>query len=110
MANEEIIDAEVVEDEGELITEIYYMLCYHVQSKRWYAAPYMIQVFTQGAGEVLEGNGLSGKWRPLEDGLEKDIDFDNIELISAFLRKANNLDGTNQESPQQILGQEVDAE
>lgn len=69
--------------------EIYYMLAYDVDSKKWFAADGMINVFTNGAGQVLAGSGMEGKWRSLEDGLEKDIDFDNMELLGEFLRQAN---------------------
>ena len=70
-------------------TEIYYLLCYDVVNKKWYAADDMLGNLTRGQGTVLEGEGNTGKFRPLEDGLERDIDFDNMELISEFIRKQN---------------------
>jgi hypothetical protein len=71
-------------------TEIYYLLCYDVVKKKWYAADQMLGNFTKGQGEVLEGEGTEGKFRPLQEGLEIDIDFDNTEALSEFIRKQNN--------------------
>jgi hypothetical protein len=50
----------------------------------------MLGNFTKGQGEVLEGDGAEGKFRPLNDGLETDIDFDNTEALSEFIRSQNN--------------------
>jgi hypothetical protein len=72
-------------------TEIYYLLCYDVVNKKWYAADHMLDALTKGEGQVLEGDGTQGKFRPLQEGLEMDIDFDNTELLGEFLRKANNV-------------------
>lgn len=69
--------------------EIYYMLAYDVDSGKWFAADAMLQVFTNGSGQVLAGSGMEGKWRQLEDGMEKDIDFDNTEVLSNFLKQVN---------------------
>lgn len=70
-------------------TEIYYLLCYDVVHKKWYAADDMLGNFTKGQGSVLEGEGEEGKFRPIKDGLEQDIDFDNMEAISEFIRNQN---------------------
>ena len=69
--------------------EIYYMIAYDPDTKKWMAADAMLQQLNDGSGQVLEGDGYSGKWRQLEDGMEKDIDFDNTELLTEFLRQAN---------------------
>jgi hypothetical protein len=71
-------------------TEIYYLLCYDVVNKKWYAADHMLGNLTKGQGQVLEGEGAEGKFRPLKDGMEADIDFDNTEALSEFLRNQNN--------------------
>jgi hypothetical protein len=71
-------------------TEIYYLLCYDVVDKKWYAADQMLGNLTQGKGQVLEGEGAEGKFRPLEGDLEIDIDFDNTEALSEFIRSQNN--------------------
>lgn len=70
-------------------TEIYYLLCYNVQEKRWYAADDMLGNLTKGQGQVLEGEGFEGKFRPLKEGLEMDLDFDNTEIITQFIREQN---------------------
>ena len=72
-------------------TEIYYLLCYDVTNKKWYAADHMLDALTKGQGQVLEGDGTEGKFRQLEEGIEMDIDFDNTEALSAFLKAQNNV-------------------
>jgi hypothetical protein len=71
-------------------TEIYYLLCYDVVEKKWYAADQMLGNLTFNKGQVLEGEGAEGKFRPLEGDLEIDIDFDNTEALSEFIRNQNN--------------------
>jgi hypothetical protein len=71
-------------------TEIYYLLCYDVVNKKWYAADQMLGNLTKNQGQVLEGEGEEGKFRPLNDGIETDIDFDNAEALSEFIRSQNN--------------------
>jgi hypothetical protein len=71
-------------------TEIYYLLCYDVDKKKWASADDMLGSLTKGQGQVLEGEGEKGKFRPLEEGLEADIDFDNTEALSEFIRSQNN--------------------
>lgn len=65
------------------------MLAYDPDSKRWMAADAMLQQLNNGSGQVLEGDGVEGRWRELEDGIEKDIDYDNVEALSEFLRTVN---------------------
>jgi hypothetical protein len=69
--------------------EIYYMLAYDTETKRWFNADAMINVLTNGNGSVLEGEGESGSFRQIEDGMEMDMDFENTELLTEFLRHAN---------------------
>lgn len=71
-------------------TEIYYLLCYDVDKKKWASADDMLGSLTKGQGQVLEGEENEGKFRPLEEGLEADIDFDNTEALSEFIRSQNN--------------------
>jgi hypothetical protein len=71
-------------------TEIYYLLCYNVDRKKWMPADEMLGALTKGQGQVLEGTGAEGKFRPLKEGLEADMDFDNTEAISDFIRNQNN--------------------
>lgn len=70
-------------------TEIYYLLCYSVNQKKWLPADDMLGNFTQNKGPVLEGEGAEGKFRPLEEGLETDLDFDNSEALTEFIRNQN---------------------
>ena len=70
-------------------TEIYYLLCYDVNHKKWFAADDMLGNLTKGQGIVLEGEGDMGKFRPLKEGIETDIDFDNTEALTAFIREQN---------------------
>lgn len=61
-----------------------------METKRWASADDMLGSLTKGQGQVLEGEGEEGKFRPLEEGLEMDIDFDNVEALSNFIRTQNN--------------------
>lgn len=70
-------------------TEIYYLLCYNVNQKKWLPADDMLGNFTKGQGTVLEGEGIEGKFRPLEDGLETDLDYDNTVALTEFIRNQN---------------------
>ena len=72
-------------------TEIYYLLCFDVYTKKWASADDMLGSLTKNQGQVLEGEGEEGKFRPLEEGLEMDIDFDNVELLSEFIKTQNNV-------------------
>lgn len=72
-------------------SHIYYLLGYDPENKKWYSADELL-CFMTSSGQVLEAEDDSEeppKWRSLEDGLETDIDFDNTELLSQFLKKAN---------------------
>jgi hypothetical protein len=71
------------------VREIYYMLAYDPDDKKWMAADAMLQQLNNGSGQVLEGDGFEGKWRELEDGLEKDVDYDNVQALSDFLKTVN---------------------
>lgn len=70
--------------------EIFYVVAYNKQTKKWRAADEMIGVWTEGEGpvRVVSEDGKT-TWRELEDGLEKDQDFDNTEVLTEFLGKTN---------------------
>lgn len=70
-------------------TQIFYLLGYDVKTKKWFSADDLLGVFTDNKGPVLEGDDIEGKFRPLEDGVEKDLDFDNTEALGQFLRTQN---------------------
>lgn len=70
-------------------TEIYYLLCYDVNEKKWYSADFMLGNLTQNKGQVLEGDGAEGTFRPLQEGMEADIDFDNTEALTRFIQEQN---------------------
>ena len=90
VVSQEIANPEVPDDpDAPETTEIYYMLCYNVQMGKWYSADGMINVLTNGSGTVLEGKGSKGHWRHLAEGLEADLDYDNVEALGEFLRSVN---------------------
>jgi hypothetical protein len=70
-------------------TEIYYMLCFDTKTKKWYPADEMLGVLLKSQGPVLEGEGSEGKFRPIAEGLEADLDYDNIEKLGQFIRSNN---------------------
>ena len=73
--------------------EIFYILAYNNATKKWRSADEMIGVFTEGDGPVrVIKDEETVEWREVEDGIEKDIDFDNTILLTAFLRDVNNQD------------------
>jgi len=74
--------------------EIYYLVAYEKESGKWRSADEMLEYLVVGStGEnspvhyIDEEEGA--KWRPLEDGLEKDLDFDNAQALGGFLRQMN---------------------
>lgn len=73
--------------------EIYYLLAYNKNEKKFRAADETLGILVQtvgGDGPVrVVHEDDSVEWRDLEDGLEKDVDFDNTTLIGAFLRDVN---------------------
>ena len=72
-----------------MTTEIYYMLCFDTETKKWYAADNMLGNLLKNQGPVLEGEGSEGKFRPIAEGLEADMDYDNIEKLGQFIRSNN---------------------
>ena len=72
-----------------MTTEIYYMLCFDTKTKKWYAADNMLGVLLKSQGPVLEGEGSEGKFRPIAEGEETEIDYDNIEKLGQFIRSNN---------------------
>jgi hypothetical protein len=70
-------------------TEIYYMLCFDTKTKKWYAADNMLGNLLKNQGPVLEGEGSEGKFRPIAEGLEADMDYENIEKLGQFIRSNN---------------------
>lgn len=73
--------------------EIFYLVAYNKNEKKWRSADELLATLVQSMGGdgpvrvVHEDDSV--QWRDVEDGLEKDIDFDNTVLLSAFLRDAN---------------------
>ncbi len=72
-----------------MTTEIYYMLCFDTKTKKWYAADNMLGNLLKNQGPVLEGEGSEGKFRPIAEGLEADMDYENIEKLGQFIRSNN---------------------
>lgn len=73
--------------------EIFYLVAYDKSSKKWRSADEMLGVFVQAIGGdgpvcvVHEDDSV--QWRDLEDGLEKDVDYDNVQMLTSFIRGAN---------------------
>jgi hypothetical protein len=65
------------------------MLCFDTKTKKWYAADNMLGVLLKSQGPVLEGEGSEGKFRPIAEGEETEIDYDNIEKLGQFIRSSN---------------------
>lgn len=49
----------------------------------------MLGVLLKNEGPVLEGEGIEGKFRPIVEGAETEIDYDNIEKLGQFIRSNN---------------------
>lgn len=70
--------------------EIFYVIAYDKNEKKFRAADEMIGVWTDGEGPVrVIDEADNVRWREVEDGLEKDIDYDNTILLGAFLKEVN---------------------
>jgi hypothetical protein len=73
--------------------EIFYLVAYDKQEKRWRSADEILGVFVDALGGdgpvrvIHEDNSI--EWRDIEDGLEKDVDFDNVTTLTEFLRIEN---------------------
>lgn len=73
--------------------EIYYLVAYNKNKKKFRSADETLGTLIQSVGgdgpvRVIHEDD-SVEWRDLEEGLEKDIDFDNTTLMAAFLRDVN---------------------
>jgi len=73
--------------------EIFYLLAYDTQSRKWRSADETLSMLVhdkegEGPVRVVFEDG-SVVWRDVEDGLEKDADFDNTEILSSFLKDLN---------------------
>jgi hypothetical protein len=73
--------------------EIFYLVAYDKQEKKWRSADEILGVFVDALGGdgpvrvIHEDNSI--EWRDIEDGLEKDVDFDNVTTLTEFLRIEN---------------------
>jgi hypothetical protein len=73
--------------------EIYYLIAYNKNTKKFRSADEMLGVFVnsqngEGSVRVTQDSG-NPTWRDLQDGLEKDIDYDNTLLLGAFIKDVN---------------------
>lgn len=73
--------------------EIFYLLAYDKVLGKWRSADETLSMLVHdGSGEgpvrILSDDG-SVTWRAVKDGTETDIDFDNVETLSSFLRGLN---------------------
>lgn len=73
--------------------EIFYLLAYDKEQGKWRSADETLSMLVHDEGgegpvRVTSEDG-SVVWRDVEDGIEKDVDFDNIEVLSGFLKDLN---------------------
>lgn len=66
-----------------------YLIGYDAQTKKWFAADDMLGILTENSGNVLDVSEDEQHFRFLEEGLEMDTDFDNMEVLGKFLREQN---------------------
>jgi hypothetical protein len=69
--------------------QIYYLLAYDLDSKRWSSADHVLGLLTEGPLYTAEKGDEVGKWSQIEAPELIDLDFDNTELIGKFLKQAN---------------------
>lgn len=69
--------------------EIYYLIAYDIDTQTWHPADDMLGVLTNNEGPVYVADEDSGEWQDLQDGIERDIDYDNTQHITEFLRGMN---------------------
>ena len=69
--------------------QIYYLIAYDLDSKRWSSADHVLGLFTEGPLYTAEKVDEAGKWSQIEAPELIDLDFDNTELIGKFLKQAN---------------------
>lgn len=73
--------------------EIFYLVSYSKTEKKWRSADETLGIFVSALGGdgpvrvVHEDDSV--QWRDIEEGLEKDVDFDNVEVLTEFLRSVN---------------------
>jgi hypothetical protein len=73
--------------------EIFYLLAYDKRERKWRSADETLSMLVhdekgEGPVRVMSDDG-SVVWRDIKDGQEKDIDFENAEILSSFLRDLN---------------------
>jgi hypothetical protein len=71
--------------------EIYYLVAYDIDTRKWRSADDTLGILTENQGPVYVSDEAteSGEWGDLTDGIEKDIDFDNTQNLTEFLRGMN---------------------
>jgi hypothetical protein len=69
--------------------QIYYLLAYDFDAKRWTNADHVLGLLTEGPLYTAEQDDEAGEWSQIEDPELIDLDFDNAELIGKFLKQAN---------------------
>lgn len=69
--------------------QIYYLLAYDLDSKRWTNADHVLGLLTEGPLYSSEQDDTAGTWSQLEDPKLVDLDFDNSEIVTNFLKQVN---------------------
>lgn len=74
--------------------EILYLVAFNKQTKKWRSADDLLGLLVnsvegEGPVRVINEKTSTVGFREIEGGLEKDIDYDNTILLSAFIRDVN---------------------
>ena len=74
--------------------QIYYLLAYDVAEGKWMSGDHIFGLLTEGK-TVYQSDSPSeeGEWIPLDAHVPEliDIDSENIQVLSNFLREQNNI-------------------
>jgi len=78
--------------------QIYYMLAYDVDAGKWMNADHMFGPLTDG-GNMYEADapGEEGEWKTIDPTMPEleELDYDNIQVLSKFLREQNGIPDPN---------------
>lgn len=69
--------------------QIYYLIAYDVGSGKWMNADYVLSSLVEGPVFKADTLESPGEWSQLKEPELIDQDFDNTEVLTEFLRQAN---------------------
>ena len=73
--------------------QIYYLLAYDVAEGKWMNGDHIFGLLTEGKTVYqADSPGAEGEWIPLDNHVPEliDIDSENIQVLTRFLRDQNN--------------------